>query len=125
MPGFNSSTTRTNVFGQSSANPFPSTTPNYIPFTPKPFGTSAHAFSSPAFPSSSSSAAAPSIFGTSTSYPFCTCCHFHYTPCGQTCRFRNTLHGQTAALSQSSLFCSPSCGLFGGQSSVFGDFNSF
>ncbi|XP_004495518.1 nuclear pore complex protein NUP98A isoform X3 [Cicer arietinum] len=78
--GFNSSTTQTNafspspVFGQSSANPFSSTTPNSNPFAPKTstfssgFGTSAPAFSSSAF-GSSTSAAAPSIFGSSTS-PF-------------------------------------------------------
>ncbi|CAK8572221.1 unnamed protein product [Lathyrus sativus] len=80
MAGFNSSTTQTNafspspVFGQSSANPFSSTTPNSNPFAPKTstfssgFGTSAPAFSSSAF-GSSTSAAAPSIFGSSTS-PF-------------------------------------------------------
>lgn len=71
MPGFNSSTTQTNVFGQSPANPFSSsTTPNSNPFAQKTFGTSAPAFSSPAFPSSSSSAAAPSIFGTPATAPF-------------------------------------------------------
>ncbi|XP_058770664.1 nuclear pore complex protein NUP98A-like isoform X2 [Vicia villosa] len=80
MAGFNSSTTQTNafspspVFGQSSANPFSSTTPNSNPFAPKTstfssgFGTSAPAFSSSAF-GSSTSAAAPSIFGSSSS-PF-------------------------------------------------------
>ncbi|KAI5428302.1 hypothetical protein KIW84_033333 [Lathyrus oleraceus] len=80
MTGFNSSTTQTNafspspVFGQSSANPFSSTTPNSNPFAPKTstfssgFGTSAPAFSSSAF-GSSTSAAAPSVFGSSTS-PF-------------------------------------------------------
>ncbi|CAJ2628359.1 unnamed protein product [Trifolium pratense] len=79
MPGFNSSTTQTNAFapspspafGQSSANPFSSPTPNSNnPFAPKTstfgqsFGSSAPAFSSPAF-GSSTSAAAPSIFGPS------------------------------------------------------------
>ncbi|XP_027367826.1 nuclear pore complex protein NUP98A isoform X1 [Abrus precatorius] len=81
LAGFSSSTTQTNafspapVFGQSSANPFSSTTPNSNPFAPKSspfssgFGTSAApAFSSSAF-GSSTSAAAPSIFGSSTS-PF-------------------------------------------------------
>ncbi|KAI5428305.1 hypothetical protein KIW84_033336 [Lathyrus oleraceus] len=80
MTGFNSSTTQTNafspspVFGQSSANPFSSTTPNSNPFAPKTstfssgFGTSAPAFSSSAF-GSSTSAATPSVFGSSTS-PF-------------------------------------------------------
>ncbi|KAI5417227.1 hypothetical protein KIW84_042015, partial [Lathyrus oleraceus] len=68
MAGFNSSTTQTNafspspVFGQSSANPFSSTTPNSNPFAPKTstfsfgFGTSAPAFSSSAFGSSTSTA---------------------------------------------------------------------
>ena len=81
IAGFNSSTPQTNAFspspafGQSSANPFSSTTPNSNnPFAPKTstfssgFGTSAPAFSSSAF-GSSTSAAAPSIFGSSTS-PF-------------------------------------------------------
>ncbi|XP_061342634.1 nuclear pore complex protein NUP98A isoform X2 [Gastrolobium bilobum] len=80
LAGFSSSTTQTNafspspVFGQSSANPFSSTTPsNSNPFAPKTstfssgFGTSAApAFSSSAF-GSSTSATAPSIFGSSTS----------------------------------------------------------
>lgn len=81
LAGFSSSTTQTNafspspVFGQSSANPFSTTTPNSNPFAPKSspfssgFGTSAApAFSSPAF-GPSTSAAAPSIFGSSPS-PF-------------------------------------------------------
>nr|KYP74564.1 Nuclear pore complex protein Nup98-Nup96 [Cajanus cajan] len=81
LTGFSSSTTQTNafspspVFGQSSANPFSTTTPNSNPFAPKSspfssgFGTSAApAFSSSAF-GSSTSAAAPSIFGSSPS-PF-------------------------------------------------------
>ncbi|XP_014523157.1 nuclear pore complex protein NUP98A [Vigna radiata var. radiata] len=81
LAGFSTSTTQTNafspspVFGQSSANPFSSTTPNSNPFAPKSspfssgFGTSAApAFSSSAF-GSSTSAAAPSIFGSSPS-PF-------------------------------------------------------
>ncbi|RDY14304.1 Nuclear pore complex protein NUP98A, partial [Mucuna pruriens] len=81
LTGFNSSTTQTNafspspVFGQSSANPFSTTTPNSNPFAQKSspfssgFGTSAApAFSSSAF-GSSTSAAAPSIFGSSPS-PF-------------------------------------------------------
>ncbi|KAG4969083.1 hypothetical protein JHK82_034795 [Glycine max] len=81
LTGFGSSTTPTNafspspVFGQSSANPFSSTTPNSNPFAPKSspfssgFGTSATpAFSSSAF-GSSTSAAAPSLFG-STPSPF-------------------------------------------------------
>ncbi|CAJ1957724.1 unnamed protein product, partial [Sphenostylis stenocarpa] len=82
LAGFSSSTTHTNafspspVFGQSSANPFSSTTPNSNPFAPKSspfssgFGTSAApAFSSSAFGSSTTAAAAPSIFGSSPS-PF-------------------------------------------------------
>ncbi|KAJ1404014.1 hypothetical protein SESBI_26934 [Sesbania bispinosa] len=80
LAGFSSSTTQTNafspspVFGQSSANPFSTATPNSNPFAPKTstfssgFGTSAPAFSSSGF-GSSTSAAAPSIFGSSTS-PF-------------------------------------------------------
>ncbi|KAL2325262.1 hypothetical protein Fmac_024320 [Flemingia macrophylla] len=80
LTGFSSST-MTNafspspVFGQSSSNPFSTTTPNSNPFAPKSspfssgFGTSAApAFSSSAF-GSSTSAAAPSIFGSSPS-PF-------------------------------------------------------
>ncbi|CAJ2628371.1 unnamed protein product [Trifolium pratense] len=78
MAGFNSSTTKTDafspspVFGQSSANPFSSTTPNSNnPFASKAssfspgFGTSAPAFSSSAFGSSSTSA-----FETSSSFAF-------------------------------------------------------
>ncbi|KAF7827626.1 nuclear pore complex protein NUP98A [Senna tora] len=78
LMGFNSTTTQTNTFapspafGQSSANPFSTSTPSN-PFAPKTsafstgFGTSSvPTFSSSAF-GSSTSGTAPSIFGSSTS----------------------------------------------------------
>ncbi|KAK2456227.1 Nucleoporin autopeptidase [Trifolium repens] len=79
MAGFNSSTTQTNAFspspafGQSSANPFSSTTPNSNnPFAPKTSTFSTGFGSTPAFNSSgfnSSTSAAPSLFGAPSS-PF-------------------------------------------------------
>lgn len=78
LAGFNSATTTTNTFapspafGQSSANPFPTSTPSN-PFAPKSsaFSTGFGSSSTPAFSSSafgsSTSAAAPSLFGSTTS----------------------------------------------------------
>ncbi|CAL0316652.1 unnamed protein product [Lupinus luteus] len=82
LSGFNSSTTQTNTFGpspafgQSSSNPFSSTTPsNSNPFAPKSsafpsgFGVSTPSFSSSAF-GSSTSATTPSIFSSTSPSPF-------------------------------------------------------
>ncbi|CAL0299969.1 unnamed protein product [Lupinus luteus] len=81
LSGFNSSTTQTNTFGsssafgQSSSNPFSSSTPsNSNPFAPKSsgfpsgFGASAPSFSSSAFGSSTSTTTP--LFGSSSSSPF-------------------------------------------------------
>ncbi|XP_019428184.1 PREDICTED: nuclear pore complex protein NUP98A-like isoform X5 [Lupinus angustifolius] len=81
LGGFNSSTTQTNTFGsssafgQSSSNPFSSSTPsNSNPFAPKSsafpsgFGASAPSFSSSAFGSSTS--ATTTMFGSSSPSPF-------------------------------------------------------
>ncbi|QCE10230.1 nuclear pore complex protein NUP98A isoform X2 [Vigna unguiculata] len=115
LAGFSSSTTQTNAFspspvfgGQSSANPFSSTTPNSNPFAPKSspfssgFGTSAApAFSSSAF-GSSTSAAAPSIFGSSPS-PFGA--NSSSTPSfGQSPSLFNTAPAQTSSPFGSSIF---------------------